>query len=206
MKPSYRSISNPNPLPHFLANTILRKHSLPSPRICLTKSFPLTRPLSTAFCRTYIASLHAASSAQRVQSCCATIVCATNTSSIGGCCFVFAARIVLSQSWMLRCRIDSLVDMVASRASSCWISASRRWCAARRAFCWAWSGAMADRFWLTFWWACCTREVEMACSRCSLSGFGGMGGAGAGGPWADAPGSAMSNGSDRRSGGACFCG
>ena len=62
------TVSNPRPFAHFLANTIFKKLSLPNALICLTKSFPPTRPLSTARCNTYIASLHAASSAHRVHS------------------------------------------------------------------------------------------------------------------------------------------
>lgn len=87
-------VSRPIPRAHFRAKAIFRKHSLPSPRIWRTKSAPLTLPRSTPFCRTYIASRHAASSAHRFQSWLATIVGAIRTSSIGGCFFDFAVEIV----------------------------------------------------------------------------------------------------------------
>ena len=113
-----QSTSKPRPLAHFLANTIFKKLSLPSPLICLTKSLPLIRPRSTAFCSTYIASRQAASSAVNVQSCCATSVGATKTSSIGGCFLLFASVMTWLQSCMLRCSILSFDDNVASRFSN----------------------------------------------------------------------------------------
>jgi len=201
---SKRYTSKPNPLAHFRASTILRKHSLPKPLMPFTKSPAPTLPLSTAFCNTYIASLHACSSAQSVQSCCATSVGATSTSSIGGCGLEEESAIAASQDWRECLRMCSLEDKVAERDSSWWSSEWRFWWAMRRAWCWACKGARAEMFWETFCCASWVREAERAWRRCSFSGFGGMGGAGAGGLGV---GRATSKGSERRSGGGAFgCG